>query len=257
MQIISLPPQAAITYNSYWDGQTPQLHKEGVLTISDSLISKQNIKDATISTWDFSKYCLLPSLIDGHVHLMMPQNGQTVNERLSQYLSAGVCVIRDAGNKQGFVQSSSPCLLLQAGFAIYKNGYYGSALGIGVSSLEEALTAVDNLAAGGASHIKVISSGIFSFNEYAKTGPATFTVAELTQIVARAESYNLPVMAHASGDEAVRRCLQAKVTTIEHGYFMSEETLCQFADSKTYWLPTLAPIAAQLAKPELAAQLTP
>jgi len=64
-------------------------------------------------------------------------------------------------------------------------------------------------------------------------------------------------MAHASGDEAVRRCLEAQVTTIEHGYFMSKETLRQLATSEIFWLPTLAPVKAQLADPRLAVKLTP
>ncbi len=64
-------------------------------------------------------------------------------------------------------------------------------------------------------------------------------------------------MAHASGDEAVRRCLKAGVDSIEHAYFLSRETLREMAACGTYWLPTLSPVDAQLTAPDQAKQLPP
>ncbi|NLM51236.1 MAG: amidohydrolase family protein [Firmicutes bacterium] len=257
MQIISLPEQAAITYKYFWDGSSPSIKENGTLYVENGRISTKVKEAVPSSAWDFSNYFLLPALIDGHVHLMLPETAQNYAERLRCYLNAGVYAIRDAGNKHGFIEITEPCLVLQAGFALYKKGHYGSALGLGVSTMDEALAAIDQLAAQGAAHIKIMASGIFSFRHYGKTGAATFTVSELKHIVNRAQSYNLPVMAHASGDEAVRRCLEAQVTTIEHGYFMSADTLRHLAASETFWLPTLAPVKAQLATPNLAAKLTP
>lgn len=257
MKIITLPEQAAVTYGFLWDGCSPSVKENGTLFVENGRIAAAAKENVHYPTWDFSGYFLVPALIDGHVHLMLPEVPQDYAERLRRYLEAGIWALRDAGNRQGFIEVTDPCLVLQSGYALYKKGHYGSALGLGVSTLDEALAAVDNLAAQGAAQIKIVVSGIFSFQHYGKVGAATFTVSELKQIVGRAQSHNLPVMAHASGDEAVRRCLEAQVTTIEHGYFMSDDTLRHLSAAETYWVPTLAPVKAQLADPDLAAKLTP
>lgn len=49
-------------------------------------------------------------------------------------------------------------------------------------------------------------------------------------------------MAHANGDEAVRAALAGGVDSIEHGAYLTDETLCQLAESRAVWVPTLVTI---------------
>ncbi|NLN54334.1 MAG: amidohydrolase family protein [Firmicutes bacterium] len=259
MEIISIPAQAALKYGQLWDGLSAKIKNSGTLFINNGVIALENSSlPVSQPVWDFSQATILPALIDTHIHLAFPEKEIfSFSARAQSYLTAGVGIARDGGTCLGGITTAVPLLLLQSHYALYKKGTYGSALGRAVSSLSEALQAVDKLAAAGAAQIKVVASGIFSFSSYGKTGAATFTAAELKAIVERAQSHGLPVMAHASGDEAVRRCLEAGVTSIEHGYFMSHATLRELAASDAYWVPTLSPVNAQLAEPALFAALTP
>jgi imidazolonepropionase-like amidohydrolase len=54
-------------------------------------------------------------------------------------------------------------------------------------------------------------------------------------------------MAHASSDEAVAMAVRAGVASIEHGYFLSRDTLKLMAEKGVAWVPTVIPVAAQLA----------
>ncbi|NLZ38631.1 MAG: amidohydrolase family protein [Firmicutes bacterium] len=259
MQIIEVPDQASIKYGQLWDGLSEIIYSNGILNITNGFIKAINAHTSKEGfVFDYSHATLMPALIDSHIHLAFPyEDTQPLAQRAQQYLQAGVVAARDGGNTCGKLSVNSPFLLLQSIGAIYKKGHYGSALGYSVTNLSQALQLVDKLASLGAQHIKVVASGIFSFKSYGKTGTATFSASELRSIVDRAAVHKLPVMVHASGDEAVRRCLEAGVDTIEHGYFMTRETLKRLAASDSYWIPTLSPVNAQLAKPELFDALTP
>ena len=68
----------------------------------------------------------------------------------------------------------------------------------------------------------------------------TYSPEELASIVAEASSAGLPVAAHASTDEAIRRAVIAGVQTIEHGYHASADTLALMAKHDVVLVPTLA-----------------
>ena len=73
---------------------------------------------------------------------------------------------------------------------------------------------------------------------------ATFSAAELEAIVSEAHTAGLPVAAHASTDEAIRRAVAAGVQTIEHGYGASDEALASMREKGVVLGPTLAASAA-------------
>ncbi len=77
-------------------------------------------------------------------------------------------------------------------------------------------------------------------------GEIQFSEEELQEIVKAANAYGLKVMAHANSDRAVQVCIRAGVHTVEHGYFLSKDSLLAMADRGIAWIPTLAPLAAQL-----------
>ncbi|HEY0782582.1 MAG TPA: amidohydrolase family protein, partial [Thermoanaerobaculia bacterium] len=69
---------------------------------------------------------------------------------------------------------------------------------------------------------------------------ATFSPEELAAAVSEAKSAGLPVAAHASTDEGVRRAVEAGVATIEHGTDASESTFARMREKGTVLCPTLA-----------------
>lgn len=196
---------------------------------------------------------VLPGLVDCHVHLGLGGK-ESLAERLASYPAHGILAVRDGGDAGGLGLAAA-CrvaggelevpLVIACGRALFKKGGYGSLLGRGVEATElEA--AVGVLAREGAQQIKVLVSGLVSFKEYGRVGPPQLGLAELRRIVMRARAYGLKVMAHASGEEAVRLAVEAGVDSVEHGYFLTRELLWRMAERGVAWVPTVVPVAAQL-----------
>lgn len=211
---------------------------------------------------------ILPGLIDCHVHLALDGHNfvtakqlcldgaglyQRVGKDLAAILNNGIVAVRDGGDRGGIGLAAREWitsgklpgpLVFASGYALHQQGNYGSFLGPGLTAAELE-SAVDSLVGQKVDQIKVLVSGIVSFSEYGRVGGPQFSLIELTRIVYRAQSHGLRVMAHASGDEAVRLAIEAGVDSIEHGYFISEESLYRMAAAGISWVPTVIPVATQ------------
>jgi len=64
--------------------------------------------------------------------------------------------------------------------------------------------------------------------------------AELRAIVDEAAAAGIPVAAHAHGDAGARAAVEAGVRSVEHGTYMSPETLAMMVEMGTYLVPTIA-----------------
>jgi imidazolonepropionase-like amidohydrolase len=69
-----------------------------------------------------------------------------------------------------------------------------------------------------------------------------FTDEEIAAIVDEARKSNIPVAAHAHGNEGAYAAVKAGVRSIEHGTWMSEETLKLMKERGTYFVPTIATV---------------
>lgn len=76
-----------------------------------------------------------------------------------------------------------------------------------------------------------------------------FTDQELAAVVDEASKNNLWVVAHAHGDEGAAAAVRAGVHAIEHGTYMSDDTLRLMKEKGTYLDPTLS-ATEDLADPE-------
>jgi imidazolonepropionase-like amidohydrolase len=86
----------------------------------------------------------------------------------------------------------------------------------------------------GATQLKVFVSGGVVFPAEGHATRYEFSEAELAAVVEEAEARGTYVMAHVYTDEGVRRCLKAGVRSIEHGNFMSEETVAMMAEKSAF-----------------------
>lgn len=75
-----------------------------------------------------------------------------------------------------------------------------------------------------------------------------YSQEELRILVVEAGAKNIPVMAHAHGAEGADAAVRAGVRSIEHGTYLSDETLQLMAKQGTYFDPT-ADIVNDLAEP--------
>lgn len=213
---------------------------------------------------------ILPALIDCHVHVALDGVDfaaavkrwsdsfawlEHVKANLEHSLESGLATIRDGGDN-GMVGLRTRKLLekgelegpriLACGQGIGKAGKYGSFLGPGISNVGEACQLIDALKEQGVDWLKILISGIVSFKDYGKIGAVQFTQTELNIMTKYAHDLGLPVMAHASSDEAVRLGIKAGVDTMEHGYFVSAKSLADMAEKGIPWVPTVVPVANQL-----------
>ena len=218
---------------------------------------------------DLAEFTVLPALVDCHVHLALDgkdfasarrrweqpgEMAKQVQSELEDTLGHGILAVRDGGDRAGIglytrkqvgTESMAGPVIRSPGFALRKPGTYGSFLGRGVE-MERLDETLDQLVRNGVDHVKVIVSGVVSFKEYGRVGSLQYTSAELSAIVQGARARGLPVMAHASSNAAVRLAIEAGADTVEHGYFLSRESLQQMAAKGKAWIPTVIPVAARL-----------
>lgn len=89
----------------------------------------------------------------------------------------------------------------------------------------------------GADVIKICSSGGV-LSEADPVDVPQLTPDELNAIVSEAHAWKKKVAAHSHGDLAARQAVEAGVDSIEHGSFLSDETLKLMKAKGTYLVPT-------------------
>lgn len=107
-----------------------------------------------------------------------------------------------------------------------------------VNSVEDAKKAVRQRYKNGADCIKITATG--GVLSVAKSGDnPQFTLEEVKAICDTAKDYGMHVAAHAHGDEGMQRAIIGGVKTIEHGTYMSAETMNLMKKHDAYLVPTL------------------
>lgn len=269
--------QAIILAGSIIDGTGAKPKTRQAIIIDNQKIKKiipeQQLTDSTelqnYEKIDLNDYTILPGLIDSHVHLALDgidfkkvtdewnsisKTKERVNKELKNTLKNGVVAVRDGGDRAQISFIAKQMVeekealgpdIVTTNYALSKKEYYGSFLGPGIESKDEIKAEVTKLHQSNIDQLKVLASGIVSFSEYGKVGAVQFSIDELKHIVNLAHEYDLQVMAHASSEEAVQTCIQAGVDTLEHGYFLSEDSLKELAAKEIPWIPTVVPVANQ------------
>ena len=225
---------------------------------------------------DLKNATVTPGWIDCHVHLTGEQSPQSYTEGFflnpadfalhstvyaKRTLLAGFTTVRDCGanDKLNLALRDAIAKGWVDGPRIYAAGSVGttgSHVGDNTNGLNTQLQEVlapTNTAVGngpdqlraivrqrykdGADFIKVSSTG--GVLSLAKSGQAPlYTDDELAAVVQTAKDYGLRVAAHAHGDEGMKRAIRAGVVSIEHGTFMSDETIELMKKHGTWYVPT-------------------
>lgn len=227
---------------------------------------------------------LLPGLIEAHSHCLLhpysetPWNDQVAREHLSlrvaratnhlrDTLLAGFTTIRDLGTegaeyadvglKQAVQQGIIPGPRMQvATRAIVVTGSYGPkgyATEWNVPQGAEEADGVDSLSRVVRSQIGKGADWIKVYADYrwGKAGAApTFTLEELKLVVEITKSAGIPVAAHSSTAEGMRRATLAGVETIEHGDDGTPEVFRLMKEKGVALCPTLS-VGNQTRKPAM------
>ena len=155
---------------------------------------------------------------------------------------------RDGGDRFG-VSLEAKRLALQygidyvtAGFIICRAGYYGSMYGFTYRDMTEARELILRAKNIGADFIKTTVSGMLDFSGNGGVmGPST-DFDELCELVKIANGEGLQVMAHCNGAKNIKNALSAGITSLEHGFWSDGECIEMLRETKTFWVPTCAPV---------------
>jgi imidazolonepropionase-like amidohydrolase len=274
------PEQAYLLKPAHvFDGESAQLHDGWAILVRGQKIETAGPlntinapRDAKVI--DLPGLTLMPGLIDAHSHVLLYPytetvwNDQVARESLSlrvaratnhlrNTLQAGFTTIRDLGTegaayadvglKQAIEQGIIPGpRLLVTTRAIVATGSYGPkgfASEWRVPQGAEEADGVDSLTrvvrdqiGHGADWIK-----IYADYRWGTQGAApTFSLEELKLVVETAKSANVPVSAHATTAEGMRRATLAGVETIEHGDGGTPEVFRMMRERDVALCPTLA-----------------
>ncbi len=189
----------------------------------------------------------IPPFADSHMHFTV-EGRPAAREELPGILEScgryGIFALDDMGHKSDIGLKAKEEMpqgmrLRTAGHALFRKGGYGAFLGKGVQGKEEIIGAVEELVDAGADFIKVINSGIVSTKKAGVITEGGFSAEELKMIHEEARQRGLELMCHANSDAAIRRAVRAGASSIEHGFFVSRETLHMMKEAGTAWTPTV------------------
>ncbi|MDO4556548.1 MAG: amidohydrolase family protein [Lachnospiraceae bacterium] len=172
-----------------------------------------------------------------------------IREHLRAYERREITFVRDGGDAFG-VSKRARELAGEYGidyrspiFAIHKNGYYGSIVGLGFSNMKEYAGLVDIANAHGCDFIKIMISGIMDLDHAGELSCESLPAEEIKEMIHIAHEYGLSVMAHTNGIKAASAAAQYGVDSIEHGNFIDRETMEILAEHHTLYVPTVATVA--------------
>ena len=235
------------------DGESDRVQSDVTVLISDGKI--ESVKRGGkvpkgYETIDIAGATLMSGFIDAHAHIRSLSSAKRA-------LESGVTTVRSAStpnyqdvNIRELVKSgalSGPDMVATGVFVTPNLGETVladprlAALMNGVNSEEELRMLVRINADRGVDFIKTRGTERAGLPN---TDPRkqTYTQAQLTAIVDEARKHNIPVMAHAHGDEGGYAAVAAGVRSIEHGTYLSEKTLKLMKQKGTYLVPTFTTV---------------
>jgi imidazolonepropionase-like amidohydrolase len=213
---------------------------------------------------DCSGKTLIPGMMNSHAHLAwdgvhdLARQSMDDAPEISAYksagnmlksLQAGITLVRDLGMnrsnffaKQAVAQGIFPGpRLLICGEAIIQTGGHTYWCCREASGADEMRRAVREQVRGGADLIKIMASH----------DRVEFTDAELEAVIDETHRTGLPITAHATFNEVIKRVVEFGVDCVEHGGSMTDDTIQLLLDRQVPIVTTFAPLVQQ-ANPDVA-----
>src|SRR5687768_2350771 len=262
-----------------FDGESAQLHEGWAVVVRGPRIEsvgplKSIRTPADAKVIELAGLTLMPGLIEAHSHVLLHPYSETVwndqvareslslrvaraTNHLRNTLQAGFTTVRDLGTEgaayadvglkqavdQGIIPGPRMLVTTKAIVATGSYGPKGFASEWRVPQGAEEADGVDSLTrvvrdqiGHGADWIKIYAD----YRWGTKGAAPTFSLDELKLVVETAKSANVPVSAHATTAEGMRRATLAGVETIEHGDGGTAEVFRLMKERNVALCPTLA-----------------
>lgn len=244
------------------DGSTDKVQTDATITIVNGKI--QNIAIGNVpppagaTVYDLKGKYVMPGLIDAHVHIRtLADAKRALLSGVTTARSMGVSHFDDVGmrelSKSGSIDAPE---ILAAGYHVrhqpdeaffLDNPSTTKDLLKGVRTVDEVRKMSQVMVDRKVDWIKV--------NATARAGTADtdprepyYNEAQMKAIVETGAKGGIPVAAHAHGDEGARAAVLGGVKSIEHGTYLSDETLKLMVEKGTYLVPTMA-VVVDLTEP--------
>jgi imidazolonepropionase-like amidohydrolase len=216
---------------------------------------------------DLAGHTLLPGLINCHVHLCLGAEADPVRPlreeplaltaikallRARETARAGVTTVRDLGGREYAEFAARRAIqegridgprIVAAGRPVCMTGGHGHWLGREADGPDDARKAVREQLKAGADVIKVIATGGV-MTPGVEPGSPQLTLDELRAAIEEASRAGRRTAAHAMAATGISDAIDAGITSIEHGVYLTEEIVAHMRRDGTFLVPTLnAPVA--------------
>lgn len=255
--LMTIAPPASSAEGDYalinanlFDGINERTTENVTILVSDGRIERIETGNVDVPDGyeliDVEGNYLMPGMIDVHTHL------NTI-DRAERALVSGVTTVRLAGTRayEGVALRELVRLGKLPGPDIHASGVFvlpdiGPAV-LADPRLAEFHGGVDGddamrrIVSINADHdVDVIKTSATQRSGLPTTDPRqqVYTERQLRVIVEEAARHDIPVMAHAHGDIGARAAVSAGVRSIEHGTYLSDETLELMKERGTWFVPT-------------------
>lgn len=256
------------------DVDAGSLRTDVAVVVRDGVIEEVVPSSRARPDVDLPDCTILPGLIDAHLHfgadatnlemrlVKVTPTRQAIDAvaDAARTLRAGVTTVRLMGMVKGWLDLAlrdavaegvvEGPRILACGQMISTTGGHGELLvGSPEHSIESWATIVDgvdearkgarSLIRRGADFLKLAASGGMS-SPADEVSSRQLTAGEIAACVDEAAAVGIQVAAHAQGIAGIQAALEGGVNSIEHGFFLDEESARYMRDHDVYLVPTLS-----------------
>lgn len=235
------------------DGVTSDRRRNVVVDIQDGRIARLSGAGPAeaSSVVDWSRYTVLPGLIDAHDHLTLDLGDEELQSRetdawtalkaagtAARILASGITTLRDCGARRHIDVQIRQALaaavirgprVLVSGVPLTVTGGQCWFLGGEVDTPADMRRLIRQQVKAGVDWIKVFVTGGVA-TKGANLLRAAFSAEDLRAIVEEAHEAERRVVAHCHGGAGARWAAEAGVDTLEHGVFFTRDDLTLLAD---------------------------
>jgi imidazolonepropionase-like amidohydrolase len=251
---INLAQSIILTNANIVDGLNGQVLENASLLIENGKIKEVSTTEITSSSevrvLNLKGKYVMPGMIDAHVHLRdLAAAKRALMSGVTTVRSMGVPHFMDVGMRE-LAKSGKIDLpeVLAAGYHVrlrpadelfMDHPELSDWIGRDVKGEEAMKTMANIMASHGVNWIKTNATARAGLPQTDPREPY-YNASEMRALVAAGAQHDIPVAAHAHGDEGGRAAVEGGVRSIEHGTYLSKETLAMMAQKGTYLVPTIA-----------------
>ena len=205
---------------------------------------------------------LLPGLINCHVHFCLGAEADPVRAlaadppavtaikaalRARQTVEAGITTVRDLGGTDGIALAVRDAVstglipgprVLAAARGVCMTGGHGWRFGREADGPDDVRKAVREQLKAGADVIKILATGGV-MTPGVEPGSPQLTPAEIRAAIEEATKAGRRIAAHAQAEAGIAACVDAGITSIEHGIFLTEAIAAKMAKDGIALVATL------------------